>query len=236
TPKKFQTPFGPAPSPSARRRPPAGGSIPSEYEKSEQSEFQNRPRRPGLGLPLVHKPRVPAPLRFASPRSCVQSLPDTLADFPGSPLGGTSAPALPDLRWEVGRILRFLPTQLPFSVVARRPGVRATEPWKDSSILRDPVSWRLRFPRSPRSPLQNKTLSSGNRRQTELAQFRDYIAIQQHCKPNSSGVGFLQPCHPQLPQRGSVRQGRPPKIPDETVRRRRIPMSVENKTIVHRLY
>src|SRR4029077_2831132 len=100
---------------------------------SEQSESRNRPRRPGIDLPLAHKPLVREPLRFASPRWCVQSLPDTLADFPGLPLGGTSAPALPDLRWEVGRILRFLPIQLPFSVVARRPGVRATEPWKDSS-------------------------------------------------------------------------------------------------------
>src|SRR4029077_6082439 len=40
---------------------------------------------------------------------------------------------------------------------------------------------------------QYKTMSSGNRRQTELAHFRDYIAIQQHCKPNSAGVGSLQP-------------------------------------------
>src|SRR6266849_8220552 len=98
---------------------------------------------PGLGLPLVHKPLVRAPLRFASRQSCAQSLPGTLADFPGSPLGGTSAPALPDLQREVGRILLLLPTQLPFSVLALRPDVRAAEPWGVSSILRDPASYRL---------------------------------------------------------------------------------------------
>src|SRR4029077_11467431 len=164
-PKKSRSPCGLAPSLSARRRPPAGGLIPSGYEKSEKSESRNRPRHPGLGLPLVHKPLARGLLRSASPRSCAQSLPGTLADFPGSPLGGTSAPALLDLRQEAGRILLLLPTQLSFPVSALHPGVHAAEPWGVSLILRDPGSWGLRFPRSPRSPPQDRTLLTlGGRR------------------------------------------------------------------------
>src|SRR5208283_3974655 len=96
TRKKFQSPFVLAPSPLARRRPPAGGSSPSGYEKSEQNESQNKPRRRGIGPPLLRKRLFRAPLRSASPRWCVQILPGTLAGCPGSPPGGTNGPALPD--------------------------------------------------------------------------------------------------------------------------------------------
>src|SRR5205807_601804 len=123
-----------------RRRQPVGGLVLPECERWGRSESQNKLRRPGLGLPLVHKQLVRAPPRFASRRWCAQNPPDISASCPGLPPGGTSAPSLPDLWRGAGRILRFWPTQLQFSVSARRPSVRVTEPWGGASILRDRAS------------------------------------------------------------------------------------------------
>jgi len=88
--------------------------------KIEQSEFQNRLRRPGLNLPIVIGRSFQRLFRLHYSDGVCESF-EVLRETSLIALDGTSARAVPDLRWEVAHILRFFANSIIVWVLAHRP-------------------------------------------------------------------------------------------------------------------